>query len=205
MRIVFLRHARAQSNLDSTRVAGRSHEAPLTPEGLEHAATLGQEVAGLTFAEVHASTCRRTLETATPVAAALGLALQPTDLLVERSHGTFEGQLKSEVYTDEVVADIHRDQWRWAPPEGETLEQVGTRVMDWIRGLDDSPDPVLAVSHLMVMWSVFRLCTGCDHRILPKLKVVNGAVIEIEVTDAAAAGHGLQLLRWNAALSDTET
>ena len=201
MRIVFMRHARAQSQVDSTRIAGRSHGAPLTEDGRRHADKLAWEAQDLRFSSLHVSSCRRTLETAAPLADALALTAQPTDLLVERSHGAFEGRLKSEVYTDEVVAEIHADQWRWSPPGGETLEEVAARVHQWVTTLDHSAQlPVLAVSHLMVMWSVFGLCTGCDHRILPKLKVANGAVIEVEARDGE-----LLLQRWNAPLADTTT
>ena len=79
MRIVFMRHARAQSQVDSTRIAGRSHGAPLTEDGRRHADKLAWEAQDLRFSSLHVSSCRRTLETAAPLADALALTAQPTD------------------------------------------------------------------------------------------------------------------------------
>ncbi len=201
MRVLFLRHAQSVAQLDPSVVIGRCHDAPLSPLGLEQAAIVARRVARLgDISRVFTSTCVRAVQTAEPVAAALGLPLEPTDLLVERSHGEFEGVKKDLAYSPEIVARIHADQWRWKPAGGESLEEVGGRLRQFFEVLRQLPQDkgYLAVSHQMVMWSLFRLCTGCDHAMLPRLPLNNAALVEIHLED----GTKPQLVRWNYPLLD---
>lgn len=176
-------------------VSGRAHDLPLSDLGRTQAAMLGERLASFGIDAVYSSTCLRALETARPIAARLGLRVHESPLLVERSHGDLEGRLKVEVYTPEVVREIHADQLRWKPPGGESLEEAGGRVDQFFAELArDAPSSVcLAVTHQMLLWSLFHRCTRCDAAILPGLKLDNGAIVEIELGGDTAP----RLVRWN--------
>ena len=198
MRLLFLRHAEASYQADPSIVVGRADAAPLTETGQAQAARAAEAARGWGLTAIHASTLRRALDTAGPMGAAVGLPVIVNELLVERSQGDFEGLKKDDVYTPERIKVIHADQWRWRPPNGESLEDAAGRLERFLDTLPADPAArVLVVTHLMVLWAMFRMATGCDHAILPHLRVDNAAVVEIDRSDTG----GLKLLRWNAPVS----
>ncbi|WP_233555443.1 histidine phosphatase family protein [Deinococcus sp. RM] len=73
--LLLVRHARA---------AGQAPDAVLTPEGHVGAASLVPALAGLCVTRVVSSPWRRAVDTAAPLAAALGLPVTPDDRLTER-------------------------------------------------------------------------------------------------------------------------
>lgn len=189
----FVRHGESLSQADRTVVVGRAAEQPLTETGRRQAQALAVALSPYPLEAIYASTCLRALETAEPIAQAKGLALGPTDLLVERSHGVLEGRKKDEAYTPELVQLIHADQLRWRPEGGESLEDVAERLQRFLDGVPERCGVVFAVTHLMVLWALFWLCTGCQHAFLPHLRVDNAGLVEIE-----RYGDGtLRLIRWN--------
>lgn len=189
----FVRHAESFSQADKTLIVGRAAAQPLTEKGRGQAQAAAAFLAPFPFATLYASTCLRALETAQPIAQSKGLALEPTDLLAERSHGVLEGRKKDEVYTPGLVKQIHADQYRWRPEGGESLEDVAGRIEAFFALAEDAPGPILAVTHLMVLWALFYLCTQCEHRLLPHLRVENAAMVEILREEDAT----LRLIRWN--------
>ena len=110
---------------------------------------------------------------------------------------------KEEVYTPETIKAIHADQFRWAPPGGETLEDVAQRLTAFLQQLIaiEKDSCYLCVSHLMLLWSVFYLSTRCDHKILPHLKVENCGLVEINFDTP----DKFTLIRWNHLYSAQDT
>ena len=193
-----MRHAQSAAQLQREIVIGRTHDAPLTKTGLEQAEQWAKQWAEVPVATLYSSTCRRALQTAKPIAKVHKLSLQNAPLLVERSHGDLEGMAKSDAYTPELVEKIHADQWRWVPPGGESLEATGARVTQFLQCLEDPGEGriVLAVTHQMLLWSVFHLCTRCHHAVLPRLPLRNGGIVEVET----GGDPPLRLIRWNATI-----
>ena len=199
MKLLFMRHAHAVSQLETDIVVGCAFEKPLSQEGQAQAHRIAQALPPLGIGRIYASTCLRTIQTAQAMGAALGLPVVESAHLIERSHGAFEGRPKSDVYTPSVIKTIHADQFRWTPPGGETLEQVLERLYTFLGGLEEGP-PCLIVTHLMVLWALFHGCTGCHHSILPALRVENGALVEVDMTappTTTIPTPGLRLIRWN--------
>ncbi len=194
MRLLFLRHAEASYQVDPSIVVGRADAAPLTETGQAQAARAAEAARAWGLTAIHASTLRRARDTVAPIAKTAGLPVIENPLLVERSQGDFEGRKKDDVYTPERIKIVHADQWRWRPPNGESLEDAAARMERFLGALAPEPEArILVVTHLMMLWAVFRIATGCDHAILPNLRVDNAALVEI---DRPAAGS-LKLLRWN--------
>lgn len=202
MRVLFLRHAHSVSQHDKTVVVGRAHDAALSERGRVQAAALAEALAAWPIDAVYTSTCVRAYETARPIAERLELPLEETDDLVERSQGDLEGVPKDAAYPPDIERRMHADQWRWKPPNGESLEEVAARLGSFFRDVEALPPTAtcLAVSHQMVAWSLFYLCTRCDHAILPTMRLDNGAIVEV----ALEPGRAPRLVRWNWPLLGSE-
>jgi len=195
MKIFFMRHAHSLSQMDKSVVVGRAAEKPLSQKGILQAERFARYANTLGIERIFSSTCIRAIQTAEAVSKATGLNIQPDKRLIERSHGDLEGKLKTEVYTPGLVRIIHSDQLNWRPLNGESLEDVKSRLNSFLSdlsNLEQSP-PVLVVTHLMVLWALFHMCTQCNHAILPKLYVDNTGLVEID----ADSGRSLQVIRWN--------
>ena len=197
MKLFFMRHAHSLSQVDRTIVVGRDPEKPLSDTGREQAAIAANTVRLLGIKRIYSSTCVRAIQTAEAVFSTLGIRVEPDELLNERSHGDLEGQKKDVVYTPELIKEIHADQLRWRPPNGETLEEVQNRLLNFLRTLENSEEesPTLIITHLMVLWALFHACTQCHHSILPKLHVDNTGLVEVDMDSA----DKLHLVRWNQA------
>lgn len=201
MKFFFMRHAHSVSQLDKTVVVGRATAAPLSDIGKEQAQKAARALEGRPIGAIYTSTCVRAAQTAATVGERLGVPVEPSEYLIERSHGDFEGRKKDEVYTDEVLSVIHADQFRWIPPGGEALADVLRRLATFLRSVDRTRgERVLVVTHLMVMWSLFYGCTRCHHGLLPRLHVDNTALVEVDCVEDPLPGIPLDRLRlvsWN--------
>lgn len=195
MRILFIRHAQSVSQLQKDIVVGRSPEYPLTEKGIRQSNEVAIQLKKHTISHLYSSPCIRAYKTAEIISHHINVPVITNELLIERSHGDFEKRKKSDVYTDSVVKLIHMDQFRWSPPNGESLEDVANRITDFIHDIEcgHGNGTFLFVTHLMVLWSVFYLCTKCHHSILPHLKTDNCSLVEInfEMPDR------FNLIRWN--------
>lgn len=92
---------------------------PLTPEGERQAESLQRMLAGRSFALVLSSPMKRAVETCRMV----GLAPEIDASLVEWDYGDYEGQTTADIQKRVPDWTI----WTGAPPNGETVAQVGAR------------------------------------------------------------------------------
>lgn len=92
---------------------------PLTPEGERQAESLQRMLAGRSFAVVLSSPMKRAVETCRMV----GLAPEIDASLVEWDYGDYEGQTTADIQKRVPDWTI----WTGAPPNGETVAQVGAR------------------------------------------------------------------------------
>ena len=196
LKLYFMRHAHSVSQLDKSIVVGRAFHQPLSDLGNKQAKQLGDATTSLGITRIYSSTCVRAMETAEGVAQSIGIPVVLSETLIERSQGDFEGRRKDQVYTPDVVEQIHGDQLRWRPPGGESLEEVKSRLERFLKELNCMVEPgavCLIVTHLMVLWALFSACTRCHHAIIPQLHVDNGALVEVEM----GPDGDLRLMRWN--------
>lgn len=194
-RILFVRHGHSLSQLQTEVVTGRCPEFPLSDKGRGQAKLVASRLEAYSISQMFSSPCKRTIETSDLISKQLGIPYTVEEALTERSQGDFEMKPKDAVYTPETIKAIHADQFRWAPPGGESLENVGLRLTTFLQNLSSTEEDscYLCVSHLMLLWSLFYLATKCDHRILPRLKVENCGLVEVDFN----APDSFQLLRWN--------
>jgi broad specificity phosphatase PhoE len=148
-RVFLVRHGATPLTADD-RFAGSS-DVPLGPEGLVQVERLAERLAAAPIAAVYSSPLRRTVATATVVAAPHGLTPVLVDDLREIDHGRWEGLRRDEVrhlYPEEY-ADWERDPVDCAPLGGETGRQVLVRALPVMTGIirRHAGQSVLVVAH----------------------------------------------------------
>ncbi|XP_077212145.1 phosphoglycerate mutase family protein [Tasmannia lanceolata] len=121
-------------------VAGRWPAAGLTVIGKRQARALAVflKSQGVRFDAVYSSPLDRARETAGSVCQELNFSeeqIQSSDALIEMSQGQWEGCLRSEIYTPDIISLIDRSQPDFSPPSGESLRQVEFRMIEFLNTL----------------------------------------------------------------------
>ncbi|RWW41315.1 hypothetical protein BHE74_00053203 [Ensete ventricosum] len=136
--VLLIAHGECAASLRPDLVGGRwSTAAGLTANGERQARALAVflKSQGVRFDEVYSSPLDRARTTAAFICRELGFAeeqIQSSDALVEMSQGQWEGCLRSEVYTQEIVNLISRTQPDFCAPSGESLRQVAFRMIQFL-------------------------------------------------------------------------
>ena len=108
---------------------------PLTKDGEDAARRLGERLKGLSVTKVFTSPLQRAARTCE--LAGFGAVAQFDPDLVEWNYGKYEGLRTSEIQRTRPDWKLFRD----GCPEGETLDQIGTRadrVVNRVRALNDN-------------------------------------------------------------------
>jgi len=122
-----IRHGESEFNAQG-RIQGQA-DIPLSDFGRIQSSTLPQTFAGMSIDALFSSPLRRAMETAAPLAEALGLELQTDDRLMEIDAGIFQELVWSEIverYPQEAAHWKSRDP-DYRIPGGETRRELMQR------------------------------------------------------------------------------
>lgn len=118
------------------RVRGQL-DIPLNAQGLEEVAREVEALqkAGIKLDALYYAPCRPAIETGEAIGRALHVRAREIDALRNLNYGLWQGMRIDEIRTRQPK--IYR-QWQEipdcvCPPEGETIEDAETRVMEWLR------------------------------------------------------------------------
>jgi probable phosphoglycerate mutase len=105
-------------------------DVPLSDEGTDEVAKIGGELEGLGIEVVYSSICERAWQTASAIAALLGVKPKKLENMHNLNHGLWQGMLVDDVRRKQPK--VYR-QWQEqpqsiCPPEGEMLSEAGGRV-----------------------------------------------------------------------------
>lgn len=161
-RIIAVRHGETAWNVD-TRLQGHLDIA-LNATGRLQAARVAHALAKEPIDAIYASDLQRAWQTAQAIAQANGSALHPQAALRERGFGVFQGKTYAEI---ETLWPEQSQQWRqrdpdWAPPGGETLSAMLSRVKQIATTLASQHlgGQIVLVAHGGVLDMLYRLATG---------------------------------------------
>lgn len=195
-RILLVRHGETAWNADG-RIQGHLDE-PLSPVGQRQAARLAQSpVASEPLHAIYSSDLSRAMQTAQPLAARLGLSVQPSAALRERHFGRFQGARFADIATqwpDDSLRWRKRDP-DWAPPEGgESLRQMRTRILDTVHALAARHlgQHIGIFTHGGVLDLLYRAATGLDLQDARTWQLANAAINRLLWTPDS----GLTLVGW---------
>lgn len=187
--LYFGRHGQSQMNLSVELVGGQSNHSPLSPLGELQAQTLGLYLAdsNIEFDAAYSSTAKRAYDTAKIALEAAGIVLpiEQDEALLEMSQGDAEGRLRTEIYTEAVIEAIRLQLLDFALPGGESIRQVGERVLAWILEAEHKhPNQTLFVaSHGLAIRSAAGLSLGWTHPEIIGYETKNASLTKFEVED----------------------
>lgn len=129
-----IRHAESVANASGSHlIGGRSNETPLTKKGVEQAKQLGRYLfsKGIKPDFIYSSPAVRTLRTAHYALIEMGITSEPTidDNLQELDQGLWVGRNRNDTYTEEVLADIALLGKDFKSDGGESMNEVGERML----------------------------------------------------------------------------
>jgi broad specificity phosphatase PhoE len=138
--LYLLRHGESMANLRPDLIGGRTNETALSALGEEQAKAVGRYIQRLLIQPLVAVSSpavrtRRTLRLALREANS-ALPIYLTDDLQELSQGAAEGQPRSDVYTNEVMAALRASGKDFKLPGGESMNEVGSRMYGAMLAID---------------------------------------------------------------------
>ncbi len=133
IRLYLIRHAQTPYNADDIYIGGRSNHLPLTSIGDLQSIAIGERLKkeGIVFDKMWASTALRSNKTASKICEIIGYPLEKlilSDELLEKNQGDWEGKVRSEYYTPEVIKMMAETDGHFSPPKGESPRQVEERM-----------------------------------------------------------------------------
>ncbi|HTE86319.1 MAG TPA: histidine phosphatase family protein [Dehalococcoidia bacterium] len=154
MKVILVRHCETDHNRVG-RVQGQS-DAPLNERGLAQAACLAQSLAGQSIQALYSSPLRRAVQTAEPIAAALGIEVRQSLSLMEIDAGEMDGLTGAEM-RERFPAVMSA--WLAGPdgsvrlPGGESLDAVQARAWSFVESLrdQDGVQTAVCVTHYFVL------------------------------------------------------
>ncbi|MDB4970448.1 MAG: Phosphoglycerate mutase [Myxococcales bacterium] len=166
--ILLVRHGQSEGN-ENGRFGGHG-PTPLTALGRRQAEATGAAIAAEgTVAAIFASDLVRAVQTAQPLVAATGVAMQTTPALRERSVGVFTGMTfaEAEEQHPEHFAAMMRREPDACPPEGETPRACLVRAGDFLEAAiaahaSGGGGRVVVVSHAFTLNLLVRRVLGLE-------------------------------------------
>jgi probable phosphoglycerate mutase len=151
-RLFLLRHAQTA---DTSKFHGSESDIGLSDWGHEQARRLATQFSAIPVDAIYSSAMRRAVDTATPIAQALGLTLTQVPELHERSMGKLAGAPREDfrhVFTDAMIAWIAGD-LEYSHPTGESYAAMRSRGVPALTRLLDRHDgqTVAVVAHGMLI------------------------------------------------------
>ncbi len=167
MRLLVARHAPTEWN-GQNRYQGQQDIA-LGVTGRKLATRLANRLAGERIDEIHSSDLRRAWETASAVSGTRRLPLRSDPRLRELHFGAWQGLTYDEIRQayPEALAAWEADALEVAPPGGETLAQLASRVGAFLGGLTAAAiveRTVLVVAHQGPLQVLLCLALGLSAR-----------------------------------------
>lgn len=184
--IVLVRHGQSTWNLEH-RLQGQRMDVPLSPLGRTQAEQAARTVAALVLhgTPLYSSDQDRALQTAAPIAAALGVPVHSDPRLREQHLGRMEGLLPSQLVPEPAPKGVNIADVRWGG--GESLADVAARSRSFLADLTISnagrpPEQVVIVGHGDALRVLVALLEGRTHRECDfDLVLRNGDVITCDV------------------------
>ncbi len=154
MLLYLIRHAETVSNVQR-KFQGKL-ESPLTEKGERQIKLLTDRLKVINkrvqFSKIYSSPLDRALKTAEPIASALKIRLEVSDLLMEMDHGSWDGLTIEQINRN--YEELWRV-WRYSPhlarfPEGESLLEAQNRFREFVEELiriESINSNIIVVSH----------------------------------------------------------
>jgi probable phosphomutase (TIGR03848 family) len=198
--VLLIRHGE-NDYVKKNRLAGRLPGVHLNETGRKQAQAVAERLKGAPVKAVYSSPLERTMETAEPIAAALGLEIIPCDGLMEVDFGEWQDQKLKGLSRLKIWKTVQFFPSRMRFPQGESFVEAQARAVREIEGLVTRHDPkdiILCVSHSDVIKLVVAHYIGLPLDLFQRLMVAPASINALQIDE-----HGSRLLTLNYDLSFT--
>lgn len=174
----FIRHAESTGNQQPHLICGRSNHYPLSELGSIQAKKLGQRLTNerIQFDHWFTSPAERTIQTAAHIEAMTGFApALVSDQVQEQWMGDWEGQLRTDVYTEEVLRQMNTNNWHYKAHRGESQFEVENRLYAFVEPLLTHPPASMIgiVSHGIAIKCLLRKILDSSPSMTHKIQLNN--------------------------------
>ena len=161
-------------------IAGRTPGVHLNDAGRRQATALARRLGGLSIAAIRSSPLERAMETAQPLAGALGLPVDQDTGLTEVDFGEWTGRTLPELDSLPEWRDFNQRRSSAKIPGGETMADVVSRSLATLEMIRGSPELrgrlVALVSHGDVLRSLVAHCIGMDLDAIHRIEIAPASV-----------------------------
>jgi probable phosphomutase (TIGR03848 family) len=178
------------------RLPGRIPGIHLNEHGQEQAASLAESLKKLPIRAIYASPLERAVETATPLALALGLEIQCRPALLDTHVGEWEGQLVKKLRKLPLWQEVQQHPSEVRFPGGESFLELQERLVkeiDAIRKSHKAKDLIAVVFHCDPIKLVLAHYIGLPMDGFQKLGVAPGSVSVLMVNKSTGLLAALNL------------
>jgi probable phosphoglycerate mutase len=146
--ILLIRHG--ENNMVGKRLAGRLPGVHLNENGKQQAQQLAQALGKAPIKAIYSSPLERAVQTAEPLAQALGLEIRPAPGLIELEYGDWQGKTLKQLSRLKLWKVVQEKPSEMRFPNGESFPEVRDRVaaeVERIAAAHTENDLVAAFSH----------------------------------------------------------
>lgn len=180
----FIRHGQSTGNENPHIVCGRSNHQELTQTGIGQGQRLNARLhrEKLSFDQCLCSPATRALKTAEISFAGLEphAPIQIDHRLQEMSQGDWEGQLRADMYTPEVMQSFLTNGGSYKAPNGESQLDVETRMMDLLHSYKDTGGRFGVVTHAVAIILMLRHLMDAKREITQFLAIENTSLTVLQ-------------------------
>ena len=144
--ITLLRHAQSTANLRGV-LAGRIEGVSLSPEGVAQSEKLAETLSALTFDHIFVSPLQRCQETIAPLLKRTGQRSVRSKQLLEMDYGKWSGKKLALLAKKKEWSSIQHSPSRFTFPEGESFEEMRSRLISFIEEKRKLGGEILLVTH----------------------------------------------------------
>ena len=194
--LLLIRHGE-NDFVKQSRLPGRMPGIHLNEHGREQAAALADSLKKMPLRAIYASPLERAVETAEPLAQALGLTSQLRPGLLDTDVGEWQGQLFKDLRKLPLWKQVQRQPAEVRFPGGEAFLELQERLVseiEAIRAAHKQKDLVALVFHCDPIKLVLAHYIGLPLNSFQKLGVAAGSVSVLVVGKSAGHLAGLNLL-----------
>jgi probable phosphoglycerate mutase len=172
------------------RMAGRLPGVHLNEKGRGQAQALAEKLAGAPIKAIYSSPLERAMETAEPLAKALGLEICQRPGLMETDIGEWQGQKVKGLSRLKIWRTVQRNPSIFRFPGGETFTEAQHRIVQELAGIAAQHDPkdiVACFSHSDPIKMAVAFFIGLPLDLFQRLSVSTGSITALYIGEGGSS------------------
>ncbi len=187
--ILLIRHGE-NDYVKNGRLAGRLPGVHLNDAGRRQAAWLAEKLKAAPIKAVYSSPLERTLETARPLAKALGLEIQPRFGLIEVDCGDWQDQSLKQLKRLQLWKIVQASSSSFTFPGGESFSAAQQRIVAELQAIARQSQPkdlLVCFSHSDPIKLAVAYLIGLPLDLFQRLQVSPGSITTLSISEAGAS------------------